>query len=129
MLKIDMEQFTKEALQAIGGVLVDQAQTNMRNVSMGRVYIIGGKTHIASKAGDSPNNQSGALSKSIRFEIDGNILEFGAGDEKINYAKHLELGTSKMGVRPNYTKSILQNKTKIDLMIARSLSRNMRFSK
>lgn len=124
-----MEQFTKEALEVIGGVLVDQAQTNMRNVSNGRVYIIGGKAHIASKAGDSPNNQSGALSDSIRFEIDGNILEFGAGDENIDYAKYLEIGTGKMEARPNYTKSILQNETKIDLMIARSLSRNMRFSK
>lgn len=128
MFKIDMEQFTKEALSAIGGVLVDQAKTNMRNVSAGRVYIIGGKAHVASKAGDSPNNLSGELSKSIRFEIEGNILEFGAGDERINYAKYLEVGTSKMDSRPNYTKSILQNKTKIDLMIAKSLSRNMRFS-
>lgn len=128
MFKLDFDKFAHDALGEIGGVLVNQAQTNMEKTSFGRVYIIGGKRHIASKAGDSANNLSGELSKTIRFEIRGKILEFGAGNEKVGYAKHLELGTLKMGQRPNYTKSILQNKTKIDLIIAMSLKKTIRFS-
>lgn len=129
MFRFDFDKFSNKALNTIGDVLVEQAQDNMEKVSVGRVYIVGGKRHIASKAGDTANNMSGALSKTIRFEISGKVLEFGAGNSKIKYAKYLELGTSKMDKRPNYTKSILQNKGKIDKIINVALSNSIRFAK
>lgn len=129
MFRFDFDKFAKKALSEIGDVLVEQGQANMAKVSVGRVYIIGGKAHIASRAGDTANNLSGALSKTIRFEVQGKVLEFGAGNEKVNYAKHLELGTSKMDKRPNYTKSILQNEKKIDAVIKKALSDSIRFTK
>jgi HK97 gp10 family phage protein len=129
VLKFDFDRFANKALNTIGDVLVEQAQDNMQEVSFGRTYIIGGKAHIASKAGDTANNESGALSKTIRFEISGKVLEFGAGNSKIKYAKFLELGTSKMDKRPNYTKSILQNKSKIDKVVKSALMNSIRFTK
>ena len=127
MFKFDFERFADKTLNTIGDVLVEQAQGNMEKVSIGRVYIVGGKTHIASKAGDTANNMSGALSKTIRFEISGKVLEFGAGNSKVQYAKYLEIGTSKMDKRPNYTKSILQNKSKIDRVVQVELTKAVRF--
>jgi HK97 gp10 family phage protein len=127
MFKFDFDNFAKNALSEIGDVLVDKAKSNMDKVSVGRVYIIGGKAHIASRAGESPNNLSGALNDTIRFEIDKNTLEFGAGNEKVDYAKYLEDGTSKMDKRPNYTKSILESKSKIDKVINDELDKNIRF--
>ena len=129
MFRFDFDRFADKALNTIGDVLVEQAQDNMEKVSIGRVYIVGGKRHIASKAGDTANNESGALSKTIRFELKGKVLEFGAGDSKIKYAKYLEMGTSKMDKRPNYTKSILQNKSKIDKIVQLALTNSIRFTK
>jgi hypothetical protein len=127
MIEFDFENFSKTVLAEIGDVLVEQAKENMNEVSNGRVYIIGGKTHIASKAGDSPNNLSGELNKTIRYEVDANTLEFGAGNENINYAKHLEKGTQKMDARPNYTKTILEKKSSIDRVVMKAVKNNIRF--
>ncbi len=127
MIEFDFENFSKTVLKEIGDVLVEQAKENMNEVSNGRVYIIGGKTHIASKAGDSPNNLSGELNKTIRYEVDANTLEFGAGNENINYAKYLEKGTQKMDARPNYTKTILEKKSSIDRVVMKAVKNNIRF--
>lgn len=121
----DFDAFAKSALDEIGDVLVEGAKDNMDDVSIGRIYLINGKTHIASKEGDTANNLSGALKNSIRFETQGNILEFGAGDEKINYAKYLE--NPNILNRPNYTKTILANEKKIDKVIKEELFKNIRF--
>lgn len=126
MFRFDYSRFADKALNKIGDVLVEQAQDNMEKVSVGRVYIVGGKAHIASKAGDTANNMSGALSKTIRFEIQGKVLEFGAGNGVIDYAKYLE---NPNGLnRPNYTKSILQNKSKIDKVVQDEFMKAMRFT-
>ena len=90
MLKFDFDAFAKQTLSEIGDILVDEAKSNMDKISNGRVYIVGGKIHIASRAGDSPNNLSGNLKKTIRHEVENTTLEFGAGNETINYAKFLE---------------------------------------
>jgi hypothetical protein len=128
MFKFDFDKFSKSVLSEIGDVLVEQSKENMDEISNGRVYVIGGKTHIASKAGDSPNNLSGELKNTIRYDIDGNILEFGAGNETVNYAKYLEKGTQRIKVRPNYTKTIIQKSPKISEIIAKALKENIRFT-
>lgn len=128
MFKFDFDKFSKSVLSEIGDVLVEQSKENMDEISNGRVYIIGGKAHIASKAGDSPNNLSGELKNTIRYDIDGNILEFGAGNEEVNYAKYLEKGTQRIKVRPNYTKTIIQKSPKISEIIAKALKENIRFT-
>lgn len=127
MLKFNFDAFAKDVLNEIGEILTDEAKKNMDKVSNGRVYIIGGKAHIASRAGDSPNNQSGNLKETIRHEVDSNILEFGAGNETIDYAKYLEKGTQKMDARPNYTKTILDKKFAIDRVVMKGIKDNIRF--
>ena len=127
MFKIDFNKFAEQTLGDIGDILVKEAQGNMDKVSHGKVYVVGGKAHIASKAGDTANNLSGELRKTIRHEAKGKILEFGAGNGKVNYAKYLELGTKKMGKRPNYTKTILENKKKIDAKIRKNLKSVVRW--
>jgi HK97 gp10 family phage protein len=129
MIEFDFKSFSKTVLSEIGDILVDEAKENMNEISNGRVYVIGGKIHIASKAGDSPNNLSGELNSTIRYEVDENILEFGAGNEKVNYAKYLEKGTKNMDARPNYTKTILENKASIDKVVLRAVKENIKFKK
>lgn len=53
---------------------------------------------------------TGALSKSVRYKVNGSdSMKFGAGDDKINYAKYVELGTSKMKERPYLKPAIYEN--------------------
>lgn len=126
-IDFDFNKLAKDALSEIGSILVEQAKDNMQEVSFGKSYVIGGRVHIASKAGDTANNQSGALSKTIRYEVKNKELEFGAGNAEIDYAKYLEEGTSKMKVRPNYTKSIIQNEKKINRKVQDLFMQGLRF--
>lgn len=126
MIEFNKEGFLNDALGAVGDVLVDNAKSNMDKVSFGRVYVIGGRPHIASKAGETANNLSGALKDTIRYEVQGEVLEFGAGNERVDYAKYLEKGTSKMQERPNYTKTLLQNEEKINQHIEDALIKNLK---
>lgn len=125
-IHLDFDKLANKSLKVIGDTLIRQAKLNMKKVSYGRVYRVGGRIHIASRAGDTANNMSGTLSRTIRYEKQGYILEFGAGNEKVNYAKYLENGTRKMGARPNYTKSILQNEKKINAEIEKILKKSIK---
>lgn len=113
-ISFDFDSLAGHVLNDIGALLVDAAKKNMDSVSYGRAYIVHGKVHIASKAGDTANNMTGALRETIRYNVDRHELEFGAGNQKVNYAKYLEKGTSAMKPRPNYTKTIMQERVVID---------------
>lgn len=55
---------------------------------------------------------TGALSKSVRYKVNGSdSMRFGAGGDpkKVNYAKWVELGTRKMAPRPYLKPAILEN--------------------
>jgi HK97 gp10 family phage protein len=126
MIKFDSSKFINQALKEIGDVLVDDAKENMNKISFGRTYVIGGRIHIASKAGESPNNLSGKLKDSIRYEIQKDVLEFGAGNERINYAKYLEKGTEHISQRPNYTKVILKNRKNIERKLEDAIIKSLK---
>ena len=128
-LNFDFDRLANRTNNIIGERLVKQARKNMDQVSYGRSYIIGGRTHIASKSGDSPNNMTKALRGTIRYEKDGTDLIFGAGSSDVNYAKFLELGTEKMDPRPNYEKSIRQQQDNIDREVNYLLQRLIRYSR
>ncbi len=114
-------------LKEIGKFLVKEARQNMDRISFGRIYKIKGRNHIASRPYDSPNNLSGQLRKTIRYEKKNfNSMEFGAGNKKIVYATFLELGTQKMKPRPNYTRSVLNNENKIKDIIVKVFKNNFR---
>lgn len=124
----DFDRFASKTLGEIGEILVDNSRKNMDKISHGRVYVVGGRVHIASKAGDTANNMTGALKKTIRFEIQGKVLEFGAGNSQVDYAKYLEMGTEKMAKRPNYTKTIVQNQDKINAKVKKLFEDSIRFA-
>ena len=125
-LKFNFAELAGHTLNTIGTALVDQARSNMDQISYGRVYIIGGKRHIASKRGDSPNNLSRDLRGTIRFETQGRTMEFGAGDQKVDYAKHLE---NKAGLdRPNIVKSVEQRRSEIEREVAQFFVKSLKVS-
>lgn len=62
--------------------------------------------------GRPPAEKSGKLKRSIAFEIDKPNLEMVVGTN-LEYAKYLELGTSKMEARPFLRPSIRKNLTAI----------------
>lgn len=127
-IQFDFNRLANGTLNTIGVILTKQAKDNMSKVSFGRVYVVGGKAHIASKGGDTANNMSGALSDTIRFKIQGKKMDFGAGNAKVDYAKYLEVGTSKMDERPNYVKSIIQNEAVINTQVQRLFEKSLGFN-
>ena len=117
------EKIFKRSFNKIGSSLVASAQKNMDRISYGRRYKIGGRVHVASKKGDSANNLSGDLRETIRYEIKNGVMEFGAGDTKVDYAKYLEY--KKILDRPNFKKSIRQNKGLIKKEIENQIKRGV----
>lgn len=121
-INFDFDAMSHIALSKVGYILVKQARDNMQKVSLGRVYKINGRNHIASKPGDTANNLSGDLSSTLRYDIRDRTLIFGAGDAKVDYAKYLE---GKMN-RPNIIKSIHQNSDKISTVIGKLFKDSMK---
>lgn len=50
-----------------------------------------------SKPGEPPHVQTGRLRASVAYEVDGQVARIGTN---VIYARHLELGTSRMAARP-----------------------------
>ena len=121
-IEFDFDKMSHRALSKVGYILVKQGRDNMQEISHGRVYKINGKNHIASKPGDTANNLSGDLTSTIRYDIRGRTMTFGAGDASVDYAKYLE---GKLN-RPNIIKSIHQNSDKISTIIAKLFKDSIR---
>ena len=86
-----------------GGKLVEgEAKKSIMETSPGREVTRtrkGGKSysHIAAAAGNAPNNDTGDLARSINTEVVSDGVLVGTN---LQYGKHLEFGTKKMGARP-----------------------------
>lgn len=117
-------------LNEIGTVLVRKARNNMDKVSVGRRYTIKGRKHIASKPYEAPNNFTGNLNTTIRYErITFDSIKFGAGDQRIKYAKFLEAGTQRMKPRPNYNKTIVDNIKNLNTIVEKAMKEKFRLIK
>ena len=57
----------------------------------------GSYTHAASAPGDAPNTDTGRLVSSVQIEITGSFVFVGS---TLDYAAHLEWGTTSMQARP-----------------------------
>lgn len=89
----------------------------LRKPKGGKTYIIrtaGGRKrrHVASKAGETHANLSGALRRSIEWRVRGDQLDFGYGVVKTapEYASFVEEGTGRMGARPTLRNAINDTK-------------------
>ena len=70
----------------------------------GIVYRIAGRTHQASAPGQAPASFTGALARSIDYNVRAHVsMEFGDGEP---YGKFLEDGTRHMGQRPHLTTTV-----------------------
>ena len=108
-VKKNLEALSKkygEAVVKAGGAAAQLVRTSaiksIQQKSSGEAvtrYRSGGNSyqHTASAAGDAPNSDTGALVRSVQVEIKPNAIYVGS---KLNYAGHLEFGTSKMNARP-----------------------------
>ena len=102
----------RQGFYRLGNDLVKEARRSIiRGPKSGRLYRVPGRSrrHRASAPGQPPATLSGALQRTIDFQITGSdSMEFGSRPQPGNafqkrtkdYAKHLELGTNKMQARP-----------------------------
>jgi hypothetical protein len=66
-------------------------------------------------------NQTHDLTKSLRYDIQGHTLEFGGGNDRVNYAGHLEL----LKNRPNFVKSFRQKEDVIRMIFNKEIRREL----
>lgn len=107
--------------------MAESAKQAINEPSAGREYKRKNKTHVASKAGDAPNTDTGVLINSVFFDfLPGKLTaRFGA---KAKYARALEYGTSKMEprpfIKPAFNKHKDEVKSEIDKIIEKVLREN-----
>ncbi len=104
-------QGINQAFYSIGKDLKGTAQQSiLEPPKTGRTYLIRGRRHQASAAGEAPANLTGALKDSVDFKVgSSSSMVFEAGSSKVNYAGFLEDGTSKMAARPFMIPAIKAN--------------------
>ena len=117
----DFDEMLTKAFPRMGGALVNQARANMAEISYGKTYVVNGRVRIASKPGDTANNQTHDLTKSLRYDIQGHNLEFGGGTDRVTYAGHLEL----LKNRPNFVKSFRQKEDVIRMIFNKEIRREL----
>lgn len=103
-LGADMEKALERGVKQTANQVRNTAIRSIQNQTIGTYvtrYSQSGKPyqHVASKSGDAPNTDTGALVNSIAVENKkGEAVSFvGSG---LDYAKYQELGTKQMGARP-----------------------------
>lgn len=112
----------RQAFYFLGKDLIkESSKLILEKPKHGRTYLIrrGGvrRRHVASAAGEAPANLSGALRRSLDFNVRGaDRMEFGYREvftqskgQGIIYGKFLELGTRKIAKRPGLLLSIKAN--------------------
>lgn len=82
------------------------------------------RTHLASKAGDPPNTDTGYLASNVFGVIDTDG-HGGQVESRADYSEALEFGTSKMQARPFLQPALEENRPKIIRMFARLKSRGV----
>ena len=92
--------------------------------SAGRLYTRRGKKHVASKAGDAPNTDTGNLIRNIRVSTGRGSMNKGYSAEVkavTPYALRLEYGQGRIKARPFMRPALEANKPKIKKLILKAL--------
>ena len=132
----DMRRSIRQGMYFIGKDLVKTAQRKILDQpKTGKTRIVRrGKTrrrvrHTASAPGEAPANLSGGLRRSIGFKVQGSSqLEFGAGGQDLIYARPLELGNPKGGLkkRPYLIPSIKENFRNMSLHLENNIKKGFK---
>lgn len=124
-LKQNLGEGLTKALMVGGQVIRTDAVKSIQDLSQGKRvkrYKKGRKAydHIAAASGEAPNTDTGALARSINVipKSDGVYVS-----TSLEYAKALELGTSKMQARPFLLPAKLRSEKKIIKLISDSVRR------
>jgi len=137
----------RHAFYDIGKDLIATAKKNiLKRPRAGRTYIVRtgtGRTikHTASKPGESPASMTGALWRSLDFEVRGaDSMEFGyresfsanprtgkapSGRGGVIYGKYLEDGTRRMAARPGLLIAINGNRGNMHERFVTGLKREL----
>ena len=117
----------RQAFFKIGDDLVCHARDLIRKPpKTGRLYRLPGrkKRHRASAPGQAPANRTGALAKSLDYQIRGNYeMEFGSKSE---YAEFLENGTQKMKERPFLIRTVRDQERNTRFHLEAEVARELR---
>ena len=110
---------TAQGAQLVRSTAIRSIQQKSNGETVTR-YRSGGRSysHVASKPGDPPNTDTGALVRSINVEIrpDGTFV-----GTTLEYAPFLEFGTARMAERPFLNPALEQNKNKIRQLIEQAM--------
>ena len=138
-ISADMERAIREGVFATAQKVRGEAIKSIATVSIGEMVrrqtsAGGGYNHIASKAGDAPNTDTGALARSIALEPKDPAKSIGVGSA-LKYAKWLEFGTISedgkklMDARPYLEPALEAKKSGLTKEIKKSIKRQLAESK
>ena len=99
----------------------------IRGPKTGRLYRLPGRQsrHRASAPGQPPANRTGTLQKSVDFLVKGSDQMLFGVDSDADYAKFLELGTTKMEKREFLIKAIEQREKITDNYFNGQINKNL----
>lgn len=128
---------SRQAMYKIGQGLRREASNEILHGSKtGVVYRIRSRSgrrrrHQSSAPGESHANQSGALRRSLSFQLRGaSEIEFGygvsSGREAPDYARFVEFGTARMKSRPSLRNALRAERTNIIQHLEREILEEIR---
>lgn len=119
----------RPALNDTGIELVNEVRRSMASTRRdpSRVYRRGRRVHVASAPGSAPAPDTGRLSSSYGWRVTslgvGWLLEVGTA---VEYAPHLEFGTSRMAPRPHLRPAVAKTAVRIGAVIAARVAKGER---
>lgn len=122
--RIATPKVINDALMAQGLGVQGTARKMIAEQSQGTTYEKRGGAHTASKPGDAPNVDTGALSRSIAVENPREMQVFVG--TSIEYGLWLEMGTSRMAARPWLVPANEQERRNLPKVIAEALRREIK---
>lgn len=137
-MPINFQKGIRQGAYISGKLLVKDLRDNLtRKGRSGKLYKVykglGGRLlkrprlHQASSSSEYPATISGEFRKSIDFKVRGTkTLEFGSGNGGLaqNYAKVLELGSSRMAARQPLGKTVKKLGNQVKAILEREIKKN-----
>lgn len=118
-----VEQFkgrVADNVQDAGKLFLTELQKMLRGQRTGKLYIVPGGTkrqYTASAPGEPPARRTGRLVGSFQVVPTGRYRIL-VGSPLV-YARHLEVGTSRMAPRPYFRRTLRENRRRLQSILSR----------